>query len=266
MIQFNIHRFGKVARWSLTNDKHFYMRTLLQMFVLLTLLFLFFTTSFYWLKGADTGYKPCCVLVVMLFFFQIAVGPSMMFNSMKGKYDRQALLLLPASNFEKYLMRYATWIFVIGIIVVAFFGADLVQYVFNWLIGNNPQFVTGALFGRLNPFTVNWEAIGSKKVTVINALIILFLWLQSCFALGATFFRSHKYSWIFTLLVLIFLSMVQTWLFPISYENQFDMIHGDAITLLYISDAVYGIWAIVNYWLSYKIFCRTQNIGKFVNI
>ena len=155
---------------------------------------------------------------------------------------------------------------VIGIIVVAFLGADLVQYVFNWLIGNNPQFVTGALFGRLNPFTVNWEAIGSKKVTVINALIILFLWFQSCFALGATFFRSHKYSWIFTLLVLIFLSMVQTWLFPISYENQFDMIHGDAITLLYISDAVYGIWAIVNYWLSYKIFCRTQNIGKFVNI
>lgn len=55
MIQFNIHRFAKVARWSLTNDKSYYMRSLLQMFVFLTLVFLFFTTSFYWLKGADTG-------------------------------------------------------------------------------------------------------------------------------------------------------------------------------------------------------------------
>ena len=47
MIQFNIHRFRKVARWSLTNDKSFYMRMFLQMFVALTLTFLFFTTSFY---------------------------------------------------------------------------------------------------------------------------------------------------------------------------------------------------------------------------
>jgi len=150
------------------------MRSLLQMFVFLTLVFLFFTTSFYWLKGADTGYKPCCVVVVMMFFILVALGPAMMFNSMKGKHDMQALLLLPASNFEKYLMRYTTWIYVLGLTFVAFFGADLVQYVFNWLIGNNPQFVTGALFGRLNPFTVNWEAIGSKKVTVINAVLVDF--------------------------------------------------------------------------------------------
>ena len=59
MIQFDIHRFGKVARWSLTNDKSYYMRSLLQMFVFLTLMFLFFNTSFYWLRGADTGYRPC---------------------------------------------------------------------------------------------------------------------------------------------------------------------------------------------------------------
>ena len=266
MIQFNIHRFGKVARWSLTNDKSFYMRTLLQMFVVLTLIFLFFTTSFYWLKGADTGYKPCCVVVVMMFFIQVCMGPSMMFNSMKGKHDKQALLLLPASNFEKYLMRYATWIFVMGLSVIGYFGADLVQYIINWLIGNNPQFVTGALFSHMNPFTINWEATGSMMGKIINALIIVFLWLQSCFALGATFFRSHKYSWILTILVLVFLSMVQAWLFPNIGSYQLDENEGHATTFLYISDAVYGIWAIVNYWLSYKIFCRTQNIGKFVNI
>ena len=76
------------------------------------------------------------MVVVMMLFLQIAMGPSMMFYSMKGKYDKQALLLLPASNFEKYLMRYATWIVLFGLWLIGCFGADLVQYVINWLIGN----------------------------------------------------------------------------------------------------------------------------------
>ena len=263
MIQFNIHRFRKVARWSLTNDKSFYMRMFLQMFVALTLTFLFFTTSFYWLKGADTGYKPCCVVVVMMLFLQIAMGPSMMFYSMKGKYDKQALLLLPASNFEKYLMRYATWIFLFGLGVIGYFGADLVQYVINWLIGNNPQFVTAVFASHINPFSINLEYVDLVKV--VCTMIIAFAWFQSCFALGATFFRSARYSWILTILVLIFLSMVQTWLFP-NFSSGEIMKDGHVTPELYISDAVYGIWAILNYWLSYKLFCRTQNIGKFVNL
>ena len=263
MIQFNIHRFRKVARWSLTNDKSFYMRMFLQMFVALTLTFLFFTTSFYWLKGADTGYKPCCVVVVMMLLVQIAMGPSMMFYSMKGKYDKQALLLLPASNFEKYLMRYATWIFLFGLGVIGYFGADLVQYVINWLIGNNPQFVTAVFASHINPFSINLEYVDLVKV--VCTMIIAFAWFQSCFALGATFFRSARYSWILTILALIFLSVVQAWLFP-NFSSGEIMKDGHVTPELYISNAVYGIWAILNYWLSYKLFCRTQNIGKFVNL
>lgn len=263
MIQFNIHRFRKVARWSLTNDKSFYMRMFLQMFVALTLTFLFFTTSFYWLKGADTGYKPCCVVVVMMLFFQIAMGPSMMFYSMKGKYDKQALLLLPASNFEKYLMRYATWIFLFGLGVIGYFGADLVQYVINWLIGNNPQFVTAVFASHINPFSINLEYVDLVKV--VCTMIIAFAWFQSCFALGATFFRSARYSWILTILALIFLSVVQAWLFP-NFSSGRIVIDSNATMKPYLSNAVYGIWAILNYWLSYKLFCRTQNIGKFVNL
>ena len=265
MIQFNIHRFGKVARWSLTNDKSFYVRTLLQMFVVLTLIFLFFTTSFYWLKGADTGYRPCCVVVVLMFIIQVAMGPSMMFNSMKGKHDKQALLLLPASNFEKYLMRYSTWIFVLGLSMIGYFGADLVQYIINWLIGNNPQFVTSALFSQTNPFSLNWQTVSSMPAKIAVSMMMIFIWFHSCFALGATFFRSHKYSWILTILVLIFLSMVQTWLLPDLDSDPFDN-NGKPTTLFYITEIFYGIWTIVNYWLSYRIFCRTQNIGKFVNL
>ena len=43
MIQFSFNRFGKLARWSLTNDRKYYVRTFVQMLTVLTLVFLFFT-------------------------------------------------------------------------------------------------------------------------------------------------------------------------------------------------------------------------------
>jgi hypothetical protein len=32
-----------------------------------------------------------------------------------------------------------------------------------------------------------------------------------------------------------------------------------------IADAITAILVLVNFWLSYRCFCRTQNIGKFIN-
>jgi hypothetical protein len=31
-------------------------------------------------------------------------------------------------------------------------------------------------------------------------------------------------------------------------------------------DALYGAWFLLNFWLSYRLFCRQQVIGKFVNL
>ena len=33
-----------------------------------------------------------------------------------------------------------------------------------------------------------------------------------------------------------------------------------------IMDSISLVWAMLNFWLSYRIFCRTKNIGRFVNI
>ena len=47
MIQFNIHRFGKLAKWALTNDRSFYTKQALTMLTILTLLFVCTTTGFF---------------------------------------------------------------------------------------------------------------------------------------------------------------------------------------------------------------------------
>ena len=44
MIQFNFNRFGKLARWTLTNEKKYNLKSFLQNLVVLTLVFVFFTS------------------------------------------------------------------------------------------------------------------------------------------------------------------------------------------------------------------------------
>ena len=259
MIRFNLHRFGEVARWSFTNDKSYYLRTSLQMFVVLTLIYLFFTTKVFWLRSGDDGYTSCFAVTMLMAFVQIVIGPSLMFYSMKGKRDLQALLLLPASNFEKYLVRYATWLVVLVIMVVAYFAADVVQYLVNTLIGNDAKFVT-SLFAKIP----HGGESTPTEILVANSIIICTVWMHSFSALGGVFFRSRKFASVLTVMAFFVISMLQVWLFPNSLSWEIEK--AEATNTLYIADAVYGVWTVLNFWLSYKLFCRIQNIGKFINI
>ena len=101
MIQFNIQRFRKLAKWTLVNDKKYLVKSFLQVFAILTFLFLFFT----WVMNRESvhssinAYETCSIAVVILFGVTCVVGSSFMFYSMEGKHDMQNLMMLPASNF-----------------------------------------------------------------------------------------------------------------------------------------------------------------------
>ena len=258
MIQFNFNRFGKLARWSLTNDRSYYVRGFMQVLVILTLIFLAFTTHFFrfTVNGSSNPYIQCTTITFLLFFIELIIGPSLMFQSMKDKHDRQTLLMLPASNFEKYIMRYATWIILLPLYVIAFFAADLLQYLVN-VIGGNEQvmFVTTKMVDKFGDIAQNLSKYPSSTMLLIYALLF---WFHSLYALGATFFRSHKYSAIFTTVVIIVIGMFFAW---ISKDVEDDGPHTYKCMAL-----IYGVWALVNFWLSYKLFCRTQVKGKFVNL
>ena len=264
MIQFNFNRFGKLVRWSLTVDRGFYLRNLLNVFVVLSLLFIAFTTRFFhiYVNDNDSAYSPCLAATMIMFIITVVTGPSWMFSSMKGKHDLQALLMLPASNFEKYLMRYSTWILLLLLYIVAFLGADLVQYLVNVIWGSKDvMFVTTVTIDHIKEL---WVRLPNSGRTILNGLITCVFLFHSIYALGGTFFRSHKYSWVLTTVFLIVLSMVIIWLMPESSEESIDR---ERTTMeLIVWDAVYGVWFLVNFWLSYRLFCRQQVIGKFVNI
>ena len=247
-----------MAKWSLTNDRNYYVRSFLQVLVILTLIFLGFTTSFlkFTVNGSSNPYLQCSTVTVLIFFITLIIGPSLMFQSMKGKHDLQTLLMLPASNFEKFLMRYSTWILLIPLYVLAFFAADLLQYLMNVVGGNERvMFVTTKMIEKIGDMA---QQVSAEPRNIMLFIYVLLFWLHSVYAVGATFFRSHKFSAIFTTVAVIVFGMFLVWL-DMDSEN-------DALLTYKYTSVIFCVWAIVNFWLSYRLFCRNQVIGKYVNL
>ena len=263
MIQFNFNRFGKLMRWSLTVDRGFYLKNLLNVFVVLSLLFIAFTTHFFHIivMGENADYTMCFIVTMVMFIITVVTGPSWMFSSMKSKHDLQTLLMLPASNLEKYLMRYSTWILLLPLYIVAFFGADLVQYLVNVIWGNeNLAFVTTEVINDLSDTFTKLSKEDPRNMW--HGGIATMLLFHSVYTLGGTFFRSHKFAWILTTVVIIVVCMLCIWLLPdgTGYSDK------DSAQVTFGWDVFYAVWFLGNFWLSYRLFCRQQVIGKFVNL
>lgn len=257
MIQFNLNRFGKLARWTLTNDRNFLVRNTLQMLVAMSLIYLFFTLGFLKINGSSANYPACGMATLMMFTVFITIGPGTMFHSMKGKHDKQALLLLPASNFEKYLVRYMSWLILLPLFIVSVLCADLIQYAVNFMLGNEKtMFVASKAMELLSR---SWTDTPAKE---LNGLIIPLVCFHAAYALGGTFFRSPKYAWVFTTLVIILIVILMAWLLPASANlNEYS-----SERMFMVWNVLAVVWVILGFWLSYRAFCRTQVIGKFVNL
>ena len=264
MIQFDLHRFGQLLKWTMVQDKAYYKKSFLQMVVVVLLAFIFFlfVTSYgkddAW-NNYEQGYKISAGLILFLVVGSVVLGPCSMFHSMSGKHDRQNLLLIPASNFEKYLVRYISWILMVPVWIVAILLADVLQYAIHVILGYEYyQFVVVRVVDIVK-FMVESASLAPKYL--FFSLVIVGLWLHSVYTLGATFFRSRKYSFVYSTFAWIAVTILLSWLFPnwtLSKEQLPDA--------YLIGNAINIVWTIVNFWLSYVVFCRTQVIGKFVNL
>ena len=263
MIQFDIKRFGHVALWSLRNDKRYYVKSFLQIFVVTLLIFLFFTMMVKMNGRYDSGYRACVVAMVMMLCVTITMGPAWMFYSMDGKHDMQSLMMLPASNFEKYLMRYSSFLILLPIYVVGPLLADLIQYLIHLMAGHDyGRFVVAELIDLISKGISHYHGSFGR---LVGTMIVFIIWLQSLYAVGATLIRSRKFNWIVTTVFLILLGMLVIKLndgfLEVVSLNEY------STTLDYVVGlGIYLALAAINYWLSYRFFCRAQVINRFVNL
>ena len=265
MIQFNLNRFANLAKWSLAMDRRWLVKAMLSWMVVFSLTFLFFTCVAVVHKDYESmeiSYTPCALMSVFSAIAVFVLGGSFMFQNFKTKHDDQRYLMLPASNLEKFLMRYSIWLLSLPCFLLAFVVGDVVQWVVNTLLAHKGTMLVMQYLANAT-YEVNWNSDIPRALGVSIALT--FVWLHSVYVVGATFFRSHKFNWVLTSIVLIAGGIFGGTLWP----NDYFALHIDehtAIYLLYLWNGIYVLLIALNFWLSYRFFCRQQVIGKFVNV
>lgn len=254
MIQFNIQRFKSLWQWTWTREKRWFVKTTLTYMATFTLLFLFFTCMVVHYEDGKISYFPCAATVMATVIAIFILGGSFMFATMKDKHDDQRYMMLPASNIEKYLMRYSIWILALPCYILSFVVADAVQFLLNTLLRHEG---TMWVIQYLMNYTHHLSWMFDETPSYL--LILDVVWLHSVFVVGATFFRSHKYNWILTALVLTVGFIVLVTFLPTRYIQ----VHTSPSLL---KGAAYILLIAFNFWLSFRLFCRQQVIGKFMNL
>lgn len=263
MIRFDMKRFKHLACWTWETDRRWFIKVTSSWAVMLTLIYLFFTCVVKRYDENDAiSYAPCYSMTVFSSMAVFVMGGSFMFQSFKTKHDDLRYMMLPASNLEKFLMRYCVWLLSLPCFVLAFVAADIVQWLINTMLAHKgTMLVMQCLADKV--CAIHWSSHVPRSLGVFLALF--FIWLHYVYVVGATFFRMHKYNWVATSLVLIIGGFILVTLWPNDY---FARVLDDQTEfyLLYLGIVVLVLLTVLNFWLSYRFFSRQQIVGRIVNI
>lgn len=226
----------------------------------------------YILLGAFLGTVQMVVpaeIFIFLFFggMILTIGASLAFNNMKTKEGRINSLMVPATMFQKYMVR---WIAAVPILLlIVFLGCLLGDWtrilIFN-LRGYDPTYSSYSadmtIFSFLSEqLSRSWQQTSFMICCVVVGLITS----QSLYFLGAIVWP--KLSFIKTWAVLQVLGMIVSTMLVILDFNHILSVHPKFYEMtfgwfLFIIYAFGALFCIGVYWLSYIRFKRSQVIYK----
>ncbi|MGN1375553.1 MAG: hypothetical protein ACI4V5_03250 [Prevotella sp.] len=248
---FNINRFLHTFIWTLETSKKELITSVVSLFFVFALILtLGSTTNFFnnieFASGFCTG----------LFFVYVMISGCWIGSNLKTKQQIIMYKMLAASNLEKFLSRYlyVTVIWILGGLL-AFAGADLVQMLVNFIIGNDVRSAFPLIY-------INFSDGGEEGLPFgdIYVIFLIFLWIHSLYILGGVFFRKNQF--VLTTLIHIVVSIIVV---QIIKESGLYM-YIDQMNTTFIIIALKVLIAL-DYYLSYKLFCRIQVINnKWINI
>ena len=179
------------------------------------------------------------------------------YSKIKERYQNRSLLMLPASNLEKYITHYAfAWLTALGFLC-GMVIADLMQYAVHTMMGHEGAMLM--IQDLPNMISHGRTFTHSDSSLILFSMVSIAVWLHSVFALGATFFKSYKYGGRFTISVLFVFGMLMFALFG------FDFIAFWWNNVQFFN-AMFLLLTPVNFLLSYHLFCRQQITARFINI
>ncbi len=274
MNSFDINRFGKALRWVISvNFRSSLMWALgLMLGVFLgemMILGIFRSTE---PVGTHTG--SLAAFFVVYINIGVVVGICNLFVELDKKPNRQAFLMLPATNLEKFL---AATIFstVCGFLTMhlSFIVGDTLRVAFRALFYGEswnsfvfPEVVKMMTFDAVS----SYHSLGYRLIS-LAFLVSGLVWLHSFYTLGGTLFR--KYAFVISSLVLVAGFTMLIWFSKYHEINMFSTYDIEGVgrvekvgTMTYILTAFFAVFSVVNYWLSFRIFKGFELItNKWLN-
>ncbi len=275
MNNFSFNRFSQALRWVVgVNFRNLMIWTLGYMvgiFLGEQLFFIF--NSDYDVANLLGNISQFCTIFILI---ALGVGLSTVFYDLNKKTRREAFLMLPASNLEKFLaaVAYATivWTFFVAL---SFVVGDTLRMVYRGLVNGDEWISTVPMvLNTIQPgFVETFAQESSLEYLVMNTFVLsaFMVWFHSLYILGGTLMR--KYSFVVSSIMLILFMALLGWLtghfhlqiFSSSWEG--DHYVGQYVgPLAYVLAVVLPLLSFFNYWASYRIFKGMQLItNKWTN-
>ncbi len=290
MNTFSFNRFGKMLRWVLSVNQRRILYAMAGSVVGV------FMAEMILLKMSSL-YSPFTMLNhygqvgAALFAVASLILVSTIVSGVNEKRKREAFLMLPASNLEKFLalMTYTSVVCVLGVFL-AFVLGDSLRMAWFWVSGPYTEMETSVMGDPVE--TYYWWSSAIPKMMdnltphileadscnwfylVMNLIVIaaIAVWTHSLLIIGGTLLR--KYSFVASMLVFILFVWLLSWtihhfgLYLFWSDVWKDGHHyvSEVGVLAYVLAVVLPLLSIFNYWASFHIFKNFQLItNKWTN-
>ena len=289
MNSFNIKRFGQTLRWVLSVNQRriFYAMAGSVVGVFMAEMILLRMSSY---DSPFTMLRHYGDVGAALFAVASLILVSTIVSGVNEKRKREAFLMLPASNLEKFLalMTYTSVVCVLGVFL-AFVLGDSLRMVWFWISGPYTEVETSVM-GEPVEYYYWWSSAIPKMMDnltphileadscnwfylVMNLFVItaIAVWTHSLLIIGGTLFR--KYSFVISCLVFILFWVIfvktmhyfELSMFTSTWENG-RYVSGEVGIPAYILAILLPLLSVFNYWASFQIFKGFQLLtNKWTN-
>ena len=289
MNTFSFNRFGKMLRWVLSVNQRRILYAIAGSVVGVFMAEMILLR----MSGLDSPFRMLNQygdVGAAVFAVASLILVSTIVSGVNEKRKREAFLMLPASNLEKFLalMTYTSVVCVLGVFL-AFVLGDSLRMGWFWVSGPYTEIETSVMGGpvetyywwssaipemvnRLTPNVLvadsySWFYI-TMNIVVIAAIAV---WTHSLLIIGGTLFR--KYSFVISCMVFILFWVIfgktmhyfELSMFTSNWENG-RYIEGEVGIPAYILAVLLPLLSVFNYWASFHIFKNFQLItNKWTN-
>ena len=275
MNSFDINRFVKALRWVISvNMRSLLMWTLglilgVAMGELMVRAMIQTTTP----QETDQATGVLAGFFVVYIIIGVVVGISNLFVELDKKPRRQAFLMLPATNLEKFLAAtvFAT---VSGFVMMhlSFIIGDTLRVAFRALFYGeswDTSIVTELVKMMSFDGIASYHSLG-YRLAGWAFMIFGLIWVHSFYTLGGTLFR--KYAFVISSIVLVAGIAIFSWFMRHYGGSMFYTYYVEGVmedgagTMTYVLTAFFAVFSVVNYRLSFRIFKGFELItNKWMN-